>query len=122
MEFFGEDNRFSQIAHWTPQTTALASQIEIGLLLGQSVAMLQNTLRPLDDFARFKRAFHFECLGNQSCIFESQSSLPCDGFRESHFFRRKRTSVAGVDVQRSDYLRTNQERNGKKRCESRLTS
>src|SRR5579883_2386932 len=60
MEFFRQDDGFREVAHRPPQPAAFASQVEIRLFSGDTVAMLQYPLRTLDHFAVFERAFHFE--------------------------------------------------------------
>ena len=55
------------------------------MLLGNAVAMLQNSFCALDDLPGFQRTFHFEALGNQPRVFGRQRRLAGNRLRESDF-------------------------------------
>src|SRR5580693_2577678 len=78
VEFLGQDDRFSEVAHGPAQTAAFAPHVEICLFLRDSVPMLQYPLRALDDLSRLERPLHFQRFGDESCVLKCQCRLTGD--------------------------------------------
>src|SRR6478735_5232535 len=89
MKFLGKDDGLCEIAHWPAKAPAFTSQVEIGLLFGYAMAVLENPFCSFDDFSSFERAFHFQALRNEARILECKSCLSGDSLGESDFFRSK---------------------------------
>src|SRR5215468_11265249 len=104
MKFFGEDDGLGEVAHRPPQPPAFAPQIEICLLLGYTVPMLQNAFGAFDDFSSLESALHFERFGNQPGVLECERRLAGDSLSKSDFFRRECPAVVRIDIQGSDHF------------------
>src|SRR5262245_40715373 len=86
VQFFSEDDGLRELAHRAAQTPAFASQIEIRLLFGNAVAVLEDAFGAFDHLARFEGALHFQRFRNESRVFECEGGLAGDSFGESDFF------------------------------------
>jgi hypothetical protein len=62
MQFFRKNDGFRKILHWPPHPSAFAAQVQIRFFLGESITLLKNALRTLNDLSRFKRPLHFQRL------------------------------------------------------------
>jgi hypothetical protein len=72
MQLFRENDRLGEGAHWLAKPATLTAQVEVGLFLGEAVAVLQYPLGTLDDFSRFEGSLHLESLGHQPRILYRQ--------------------------------------------------
>src|SRR5215471_2395849 len=109
MKFLGQNDGLCKVSHRTAQPPAFASKIEISLLFGDSVAVLENSFSALDNLPVFQRPFHLQCLRNQSGILECKRRLSGDSLSEADFLRTKRPLFVGVNIQSPDDFDTGQQ-------------